>query len=130
MDLEERKAGQGEPEQARRSKLTANKHPDIFHFIAFGITRQADGPVLHRPVHQIAHRLPEQGAAAVFAAFDAHIHDAFFAVECGVRIEDEAVVGGVRGVAPGLQERVFGGWRFGFQYVDPGPAIYQTRRTP
>ena len=31
-------------------------------------------------------------------------------------------MGGVRGVAPGLQERVFGGWRFGFQYVDPGAA--------
>ncbi len=66
--------------------------------------------------------MPEQGAATVFAAFDAHIHEAFFAVKCGVRIEDEAVVGGVRGVAPGLQERVFGGWRFGFQYVDSGAA--------
>ena len=31
-------------------------------------------------------------------------------------------MGGVRGVAPGLQERVFGGWRFSFQYVDPGAA--------
>ena len=75
------------------------------------ITRQADGSVLHRPVHQIPHRLPEQGAAAVSAAFDTHIHEAFFAVECGVRIEGEAVVGGVRGVrgvAPGLQEQVFG----------------------
>ena len=66
--------------------------------------------------------MPEQGAAAVFAAFDVHIHEAFFAVKCGVRIEDEAVVGGVHRVALGLQERVFGGWRFGFQYVDPGAA--------
>ena len=66
--------------------------------------------------------MPEQRAAAVFAAFDAHIHEPFFAVKCGVRIEDEAVVGGVRGVAPCLQERVFGGWRFGFLYIDPGAA--------
>ena len=73
-------------------------------------------------IHHIPHRLTEQRAAAVFAAFDAHIHEAFFAVECGVGIEDEAVVGGVRGVAPCLQERVFGGWRFGFQHVDPGAA--------
>ncbi len=39
-----------------------------------------------------------------------------------MRIEGEAVVGGVRGVAPSLQERVFGEWRFGFSYVDPGAA--------
>lgn len=65
-------------------------------------------------IHDIAQGLSEQGAAAGLRAFEPHVEEALFGVERDVGIDDQAGVGGVSGIAPGLDERVKGIGGFGF----------------